>query len=59
MKTYCVEVDITMSRNVYVDAESEEEAKQMVLKNITAEPEYYNRGAHCVNVECIDVYEDL
>ena len=30
-----------------------------VLKNITAEPDYYNRGAHFVNVECIDVYEDL
>ena len=40
-KEFCVSVDITMSCNVYVDAESEEEAKAIALNYVTDDTGYY------------------
>ena len=54
-KEFCVSVDITMSCNVYVDAESEEEAKAIALNYVTDDTGYYLRNGAMVNSEVVDV----
>ena len=56
---YIVSVDITMSRNVEVMAESEEDAINQVNKAIEENPyEYANNFTHYVKHEAIDAIEE-
>ena len=58
-KTFCVSVDITMAKNIYVEAESEEQAKLVVLEMIDKNPYDYARGfSHLVGCKIIDVEEE-
>lgn len=41
MKEYAVYFDITVSSTVYVEAESEEEAKKIASKKVANDPYYY------------------
>lgn len=59
MKEFCVEVDITVSKNIYVDAENEEEAQEKVNEMVRRYPHYYYTKADAyVCHEITDCYED-
>lgn len=59
MKSYAVDVDITISKRIYVDAENEEQAKAIVDEKVKNYPHYYYTKADAyVCHEITDVYED-
>ena len=43
MKHYVIDVDITVSKRIYLDAESEEQAKEQALKQCRERSDYYAR----------------
>lgn len=57
-KNFCVSVDITMSKNLYVEAEDEEEAKAKVEEMMKYPHYYYTKADAYVSHEITDVYED-
>ena len=58
-KNFCVSVDITMAKNIYVEAENEEEANAKVREMIKKNPyDYAYNFSHYVGYEITDVYED-
>ena len=58
-KTFCVAVDITMAKNIYVDAENEEQAMSKVREMINKNPyDYANNFSHYVGYEIIDANEE-
>ena len=59
MKTFSVSVDITMAKNIYVEAENEEQAISKVREVINKSPyDYANNFSHYVGYEIIDVNEE-
>jgi len=58
MKEFTVEVDITVSKNIYVDAENEEEAKAKVEEMMKYPHYYFTKADAYVCHEITDVYED-
>lgn len=57
MKTYQVNVDITMSVVEFIDAKSEEEAKQILLEKIKNNPYNYIRNGAFLDAQVTDVFE--
>lgn len=39
-KTYYVDMDVTFSAHMWIDADSEEEAKQMAIEKMIQDPHY-------------------
>ena len=59
MKEFTVDVDITMSKRIYVEAENEEQAKTIVGNWLGDDPYYYAKTADAyVCHEITDVCED-
>lgn len=59
MKEYSVSVDITVSKVFFVDANSEEEAKQIVSEKMKRDPWYYKSQANeIVDWGIVDVEEE-
>ena len=58
MKGYAVDVDLTVSRRIYVEAENEEQARKIAFNKIAEEPYYYIDNATYVGHKVIDVNED-
>lgn len=59
MKTFSVSVDITMAKNIYVEAEDEEHAISIARSKIDTNPYGYAQGfSHYVGYEIIDVNEE-
>jgi hypothetical protein len=61
MKQFAVDVDITMSKRIYVDAESEEQAEQIAKQKLDNNPyDYCLQPDACVDYNITDVneYED-
>lgn len=59
MKTYSVSVDITVSKVFFVDASSEEEAKQILSEKMKRDPWYYESQANAmVDWGIVDVEEE-
>ena len=57
-KTFCVAVDITMAKNIYVEASSEEEAMAKVEEMVSSNPYGYTSNfSHYVQHEIIDAEE--
>ncbi len=56
-KTFETQVDIVMSSTIFVDAECEEDAKNIVSNWIGDDPHYYLRDAAYVKHEIIDILE--
>lgn len=58
MKTFMVEMDVTFSARMYIEAESEEAAKAKAISDMNRDPRYHTRwGAH-VDTEVTDIFED-
>lgn len=57
MTEFTVSIDITLSKNIYVEAENEEQAKAIAIKKVRDEPYYYARTADAyVGAKVVDVY---
>lgn len=58
MKEFMVEMDVTFSARMYIEADNEETAKKIALAKMKQDPRYHTRwGAH-VNTEITDVFEE-
>lgn len=58
-KNFCVSVDITMSKNIYVDAENEEQAMSKVSEMISNNPyDYTYNFSHYVGYEIVNADEE-
>ena len=58
-KTFCVAVDITMAKNIYVEAENEEQAMEIASSKIDENPYGYAQGfSHYVDYEIIEANEE-
>ena len=58
-KNFCVSVDFVMSKNIYVNAENEEQAKSKVRDMIKEKPyDHACNFSHYVGYEIIDAYEE-
>lgn len=58
-KKFFIDVDITMSKRIYVDAENEEDARKIANESVKKEAFYYARHADAyVSHEITDVDED-
>lgn len=58
-KNHCVSVDITMAKNIYVEAENEEQAMKIASSKIDENPyEYAQAFSHYVGYEIIDANEE-
>ena len=54
---FSVSIDIVVSKTIYVEAESEEQAKAIAIKKVRDEPFYYARTADAyVGAKVVDVY---
>ena len=51
-KKYKVSIDITMSTNIYVDAENEEKAKQKAIEDVKKDPYFHANSADSL-VNCV------
>ena len=58
MKEFTVDVDITVSKRIYVEAENEEEAKAKVEEMMKYPHYYYTKADAYVCHEITDVCED-
>lgn len=59
MKTYFIDVDITMSTTLEVDANNEQEAREKARESINNNPyDVIRLGGYYVSHEIIDVYDD-
>ena len=59
MKEFAVDVDITVSKRIYVNAENEEEAKKKVDEEVGKYAHYfYTRADAYVSHEITDVLEE-
>ena len=59
MKTYLVDVDITVSKRIYVVASNEEEAKRKANEFFEKDPYYYAKNLDAiVGHKIIDVNEE-
>ncbi len=58
-KTYCVSVDITVAKNIYVEAESEGQAMDIATSMVDEDPDVYaRRYSHVVGFEIVDAVEE-
>ena len=56
---YCVSVDVTMAKNIYVEADSEEQAMSIVRDKIDKDPYDCARDfSHYVGYKIVDVVEE-
>ena len=57
MKEYLVELDVTMSVRMYVDANNEEQAKKLALSKIKTDTLYQIRKGCYVDSQVTDIIE--
>lgn len=58
-KTYCVEVDVTFSAQLWVHTETEEEARQIALDRVRQDPHFRVAiNGHFVDVGVTDCFVD-
>lgn len=58
-KQFCVILDITMAKNIYVEAEDEEHAMSKVREMINKNPYDYTSGfSHYVGYNVVDAVEE-
>ena len=57
MKNFTIDYDITMSGYLDIEANSEEEARQIALAMLKNDPYYFaNRATHHVDTDITDIY---
>lgn len=57
MREYLIELDVTMSVRIYVDANNEEQAKELALSKIETDTLYHIRTGCYVDSQVTDIIE--
>lgn len=58
MKEYFIEMDVTMSARMYIEANDLETAKKIAVKKMWQDPRYHTRNGAVVSVVITDAFED-
>ena len=58
MKSYLVDLDVTMSVRVYIDANSAGEANDLAVEKIEKQPHFYLRNSAFVDAVVVDNFEE-
>jgi hypothetical protein len=58
MKKYCVDMDVTFSARMYVEAVSKEQAKRKAVSDMEKDPRYHTRWGAYVDTAVTDIYEE-
>lgn len=58
MKTYCIDMDVTFSARMYIEADDLESAKRLAKGRMNADPYYHTRNRVWVETEVTDAYEE-
>lgn len=58
MKEYFIEMDVTMSARMYVEANDLETAKKIAIEKMCQDPRYHTRNGAVVSVVITDAFED-
>lgn len=58
MKTFYVDVDVTLSTQFHIEAESQEQATEIAGKMVEENPNYYAARGSYVEHSVIDAFED-
>lgn len=58
MATYYVDMDVTFSTHMWVDADTEEQAREMALAMMEKDPYYHTRNRCHLDTKITDIYED-
>jgi hypothetical protein len=56
-KEYCVDLDLTVGVRVWVDAESEEDARNMAMNKVDANHQVYLKSGIYLDCEVSDIVE--
>ena len=58
MKTYCIDMDVTFSARMYVEARDIESAKKLAEERMNADPYYHTRNRAWVDTKVTDAWEE-
>jgi hypothetical protein len=58
MATYYVDMDVTFSAHMWVDADTEEQARKIAIKKMAEEPRYHTRNGCHIDTTITDIFED-
>lgn len=58
MKEYLVDIDVTISTRIYIDADNENEANKKALEKIASDPYYYIQKGAFVQADIVDTFEE-
>lgn len=59
MESYLVDLDVTMSVRIYIDANNAEKAKDLAVEKIKKQPHFYLRHSAFVEAVVVDIFEEL
>ena len=57
-RLYFVDIDMTLSKRCWVDAESEEDAKRIALERVAKDPYYHARLGAFIDAKVTDCFID-
>ena len=57
-KTYRIDMDVTFSACLWVDAENEEDAKKVALDMMSRDPYYHTRNRCFLEAKIIDTFSE-
>ena len=58
-KAFQVEVDVTYSVSLYIEAENESEAKAIAEDRVGRDPRYWTQSGAIANINAYDVSDDV
>lgn len=58
MKTYCIDMDVTFSARMCIEADDLESAKKLAEERMNAEPYYHTRNRTWVDTKVTDAWEE-
>lgn len=58
MKSFMVDMDVTMSVRIWVDADNADDANSIALKKVEREPHYHLRNSAFVDAVVVDNIEE-
>mgnify|MGYP003433723299 FL=1 len=58
MKTYCIDMDVTFSARMCIEADDLESAKKLAEERMNADPYYHTRNRAWVDTKVTDAWEE-
>lgn len=58
MATYYVDMDVTFSARMWVDADTEDQARKIAFFEMASDPHYHTRNGCHIDTTITDIFED-